>query len=217
MTAYGAAASHLVRIRKAGVRLTACVDAVAASGGYMMAAVADEICAAPFAIVGSIGVVTYIPNVQRFLNKHDIDAYLMTAGKHKRTIDVIGEVTEEGKQKLTEELEDIHTVFKDHVALARPQLRDRINEVATGEHWLAVQAKERGLVDKIMTCDEFLESQAGAFEIIEILEVTQKKKGIAGVFDDHAGLLGRLGRVVNKLWGAVEVPGRRQLPMAVHV
>jgi len=142
---YGLAASQLVRIRKAGIHLVVCVDTVAASGGYMMASVANKICAAPFAIVGSIGVVTQIPNFQRFLEDKKIDAYLMTAGKHKRTIDVIGEVTEEGKAKLREELDDIHVAFKDHIAFARPQLKETIEEIATGEHWLAVQAKEKGL------------------------------------------------------------------------
>ncbi|KAL3904123.1 MAG: hypothetical protein SGILL_010190, partial [Bacillariaceae sp.] len=167
---YGLAASQLVRIRKAGIHLTVCVDSIAASGGYMMASVADKIYAAPFAVVGSIGVVTQIPNFQRFLNEHKIDAYLMTAGDYKRTIDVIGDVTEEGKAKMTEQLDDIHIAFKDHVALARPALREKIEEVGTGEHWLAVQAKEKGLVDEIMTSDEYLESISSDYDIIEILE-----------------------------------------------
>mmetsp|Transcript_7774 Transcript_7774/g.21646 ORF Transcript_7774/g.21646 Transcript_7774/m.21646 type:complete len:558 (-) Transcript_7774:1261-2934(-) len=167
---YGLAASQLVRIRKAGIQLVVCVDTVAASGGYMMASVGDTVCAAPFAVIGSIGVVTQIPNFQRFLNKHDIDAYLFTAGKHKRTVDIIGEVTEENKKKLQEELDDMHRAFKDHVALARPKLKDNIEEIASGEYWVAVQAKELGLVDEIMTSDEYLESISQENEIIEIVE-----------------------------------------------
>mmetsp|Transcript_30344 Transcript_30344/g.73816 ORF Transcript_30344/g.73816 Transcript_30344/m.73816 type:complete len:407 (-) Transcript_30344:42-1262(-) len=157
---YGLAASQLVRIRKVGIPLTVLVDTIAASGGYMMASVADRIIAAPFAVVGSIGVVTQIPNIQRFLEYHNIDAYLMTAGDYKRTIDLIGDVTEEGKAKLKEQLTDIHVAFKDHIAFLRPALlRDnKIDEVATGEHWLAVEAKSKGLVDGIMTSDEYLES-----------------------------------------------------------
>ena len=173
---YGLAASQLVRIRKAGIHLVVCVDTIAASGGYMMASVGDIIYAAPFAIIGSVGVVTQIPNFQRFLNKHDIDAYLITAGKYKRTIDLIGDVTEEGKQKMQEDLDDIHRAFKDHVALARPRLKDSIEEVATGEHWLGVQAKELGLVDSISTSDEYLESICEENEIIEIIEKKQKPK-----------------------------------------
>jgi serine protease SohB len=171
---YGLAASQLVRIRKAGIKLIVCVDSIAASGGYLMASTADTICAAPFAIVGSIGVVTQIPNFQRFLEDKKIDAYLVTAGKHKRTIDIIGEVTEEGKSKLREELDDVHIAFKDHIAFARPQLKDKIEEIGTGEHWLAVQAKELGLVDEILTSDEYLESVADDYEIIEILEKKPK-------------------------------------------
>jgi len=206
---YGLAASHLVRIRKAGIFLTVCVDSVAASGGYMMASVADTICAAPFAIVGSIGVVTTIPNIQRFLHAHKIDAYLMTAGKHKRTIDLVGDVTEEGKAKLTEELDDIHVAFKDHIALARPALRRNIEEVASGEAWLAVQAKEKGLVDAIMTSDEYLESVCEEFDIIEILEKMEKKQ-FGGQLN-----IPILGWAVDKFRSALETPTKSNMPMAI--
>jgi len=206
---YGLAASHLTRIRKAGIFLTVCVDSVAASGGYMMASVADTICAAPFAIVGSVGVVTTIPNIQRFLNEHKIDAYLMTAGKHKRTIDMVGDVTEEGKAKLSEELDDIHIAFKDHIALARPRLRDSIEEVGTGEAWLAVQAKEKGLVDEILTSDEYLESVCEEFDIIEILEKMEKKQ-FGGPFNAPI-----MGCVVDKLRSALETPAKSNMPMAI--
>ncbi|KAL7540560.1 hypothetical protein ACHAXR_010216 [Thalassiosira sp. AJA248-18] len=178
---YGLAASQLARIRKAGIQLIVCVDTVAASGGYMMASVGDTICAAPFAIIGSIGVVTQIPNVQRFLNKHDIDAFLFTAGKHKRTVDIIGDVTDEGKAKLQEELDDMHRAFKDHVALARPALKDKIEDIGTGEYWMAVQAKTLGLVDEIMTSDEYLESISNENEIIEIMEKKRKKGALSAL------------------------------------
>ena len=184
---YGLAASQLVRIRKAGIQLVVCVDTVAASGGYMMAAVGDTVCAAPFAVIGSIGVVTQIPNFQRFLNKHEIDAYLFTAGKHKRTVDIIGEVTEENKKKLQEELDDMHRAFKDHVALARPKLKDTIEEVASGEYWVAVQAKEHGLVDEIMTSDEYLESICQENEIIEIVE--KKRRTVWSAFHAVASVM----------------------------
>lgn len=218
VTQYGLAASQLVRIRKAGIRLTACVDSIAASGGYMMASVANQIYAAPFAIVGSIGVVTQIPNFQRFLNEHKVDAYLMTAGKHKRTIDIIGDVTEEGKAKLSEELDDVHIAFKDHVALARPKLQETIEEVGTGEHWLAVQAKDKGLVDEIMTSDEYLESVCEKFDIIEILEKKEisKSQQIAGLFGGHLGTTSRrVKSVIDQFQSAVEAPGKSNAPMAI--
>jgi len=218
VTQYGLAASQLVRIRKAGIRLTICVDSIAASGGYMMASVADRIYAAPFAIVGSIGVVTQIPNFQRFLNEHKVDAYLMTAGKHKRTIDIIGDVTEEGKAKLSEELDDVHVAFKDHVALARPKLQETIDEVGTGEHWLAVQAKDKGLVDEIMTSDEYLESICDEFDIIEILEKEEKNRSqqIAGLFGEHMGVTSRsVKSVVDHFQSALEAPGKSNTPMAI--
>ena len=114
-----------------------------------------------------------------FVKQNDIDAFLFTAGKHKRTIDIIGDVTEEGKQKLQEELDDMHRAFKDHVALARPALQDTIEEIGSGEYWMAVQAKKLGLVDEIMTSDEYLESLCLDMEIIEILEKKQKKSVLA--------------------------------------
>ena len=213
---YGLAASQLVRIRKAGINLTCCVDTVAASGGYMMASVANKVCAAPFAVVGSIGVVTQIPNFQRFLNEHKIDAYLCTAGDYKRTIDVIGEVTEEGKAKMTEQLDDIHIAFKDHVSLARPQLKESIEEVGTGEHWLAIQAKEKGLVDEILTSDEYLESLCEEFDIIEILEKTQKPNGVAGLFGNQFAAAGRsIKSIAERIKFSIDTQGLGPTPMAV--
>ena len=181
-----------------------------------MASVADKIYAAPFAVVGSIGVVTQIPNFQRFLNEHKIDAYLMTAGKYKRTIDMIGDVTDEGKAKLTEELDDIHIAFKDHVALARPALRDRIEDVATGEHWLAVQAKEKGLVDEIMTSDEYLESISSDYDIIEVLEKIERKSNMLRMFGDNLeGAAANVRKITEKIQSTAEAPGQSPTPMAI--
>lgn len=151
---YGLAASQLDRIKKQGIDLTVCVDRVAASGGYMMACVANKILAAPFAVLGSIGVVAQIPNVHRLLKKHDIDYELMTAGEYKRTLTVFGENTEKGRQKAQADLEDIHVLFKTFVAEHRPSLD--IESVATGEIWFGTQAAEKKLVDEIATSDEYL-------------------------------------------------------------
>ena len=130
---YGLAASQLDRIRKRDIPLTVCVDKVAASGGYMMACVANKILAAPFAMIGSIGVVAQIPNIHRLLKRHDIDIELMTAGKYKRTLTVLGENTDEARSKFRDDLEEIHTLFKQHVCERRPQVD--IDAVATGEVW----------------------------------------------------------------------------------
>jgi serine protease SohB len=169
---------------------------------------------APFALVGSIGVVTQIPNFQRFLNEHKVDAYLMTAGNYKRTIDIIGDVTEEGKAKLTEQLDDIHIAFKDHIALARPKLRERIDDVGTGEHWLAVQAKELGLVDIIMTSDEYLESISSDCDIIEILEKVPSRRSPLHMFGESLGVATKtLKNVAGKVLSTAE--GQSPTPMAI--
>ncbi len=155
---HGLAASQLVRLRQAGIPLTVCVDKVAASGGYLMACVANRICAAPFAILGSIGVLAQIPNFHRALESHGVDFEQITAGKYKRTVTMFGENTDEDRAKLKEELEDVHGLFKDAVAEYRPDLD--LEKVATGEHWLGTRALELGLADELCTSDEFLRERA---------------------------------------------------------
>ena len=141
---YGLCAAQLQRLREAKIKVTACVDKVAASGGYMMACVADKIISAPFAVIGSIGVVAAIPNFHKILKKNDIDYELHTAGEFKRTITTFGETTEEGRKKFKKDLEDIHRLFKDHVSKFRPNLD--ISKIATGEVWEGIEALEVGLV-----------------------------------------------------------------------
>ncbi|AWN14331.1 protease SohB [Salinisphaera sp. LB1] len=148
---YGLAASQLARLRDAGIRLTVAVDRVAASGGYMMACVGDRIVAAPFAIIGSIGVVAQLPNFHRWLSDKHVDFEMHTAGDYKRTLTVFGENTEAGREKFRQELEDTHGLFKAFVAEHRPGLD--IDAVATGEHWYARQALDKRLVDEIATSD----------------------------------------------------------------
>lgn len=151
---YGLAAAQLVRLRDAGFHLTICIDKVAASGGYMMACIANEIISAPFAIVGSIGVVAQVPNFNRLLKQHNIDFELYTAGQYKRTVTMFGENTEEGKAKFEEELQQTHSLFKHFVEKYRPQLN--VEKVATGEHWYGQDASDLNLVDKLQTSDEYL-------------------------------------------------------------
>jgi serine protease SohB len=151
---YGLAASQLRRLREREIPLTVAVDSVAASGGYLMACVANRIIAAPFAIVGSIGVVTALPNFHRFLRSHDIDFEQITAGEFKRTLSLFGENTEKGRAKVREEVEVTHRLFKEFVQTHRPQVD--IAEVATGEHWYGQRALALRLVDTIQTSDDYL-------------------------------------------------------------
>ncbi|MCG5856292.1 protease SohB [Acinetobacter baumannii] len=151
---YGLAAAQLVRLRDAGFHLTICVDKVAASGGYIMACIANEIISAPFAVVGSIGVVAQVPNFNRLLKEHNVDFELYTAGQYKRTVTMFGENTPEGKAKFEEELQQTHVLFKHFVEKYRPQLN--VDKVATGEHWYGQDALDLNLVDKLQTSDEYL-------------------------------------------------------------
>lgn len=157
---YGLAASQLKRLRDRQFKLTVAVDKVAASGGYLMACVADRILAAPFAILGSIGVVAQIPNVHRLLKKHDVDVELHTAGVHKRTLTMLGANTDAAREKFREELEDTHTLFKQFVSEHRAEVA--IEQVATGEHWFGTRALAIRLVDELKTSDDYLLERAGS-------------------------------------------------------
>jgi len=179
--AYGLASSQLERIKSRGVRLTICVDRVAASGGYMMACIADHLVAAPFALLGSIGVVAQLPNFHRLLQKHDVDYEVLTAGEYKRTLTVFGENTDKGREKFIEELEDTHDLFKSFVAEYRPQLD--LDKVATGEVWFGRRALDEKLIDAIATSDDYL------------FELCQEHDVFALHYEVKMGLQERLGQL----------------------
>ncbi|CAM6352214.1 MULTISPECIES: protease SohB [Citrobacter] len=170
---YGLAASQLQRLRDKNIPLTIAVDKVAASGGYMMACVADRIVSAPFAIIGSIGVVAQIPNFNRFLKSKDIDIELHTAGQYKRTLTLLGENTEEGRQKFREDLNETHQLFKAFVHRMRPTLD--IEQVATGEHWYGEQALEKGLIDEINTSDDVILNLMEGRDVLNVRYLQRKK------------------------------------------
>lgn len=169
---YGLASSQLARIADKSIPLTVCVDKVAASGGYMMACVADKILAAPFAIIGSIGVVAQIPNFHKVLKKHDVDYEMLTAGKYKRTLTMLGENTDEGRKKFVEDLEDTHVLFKEFVSSHREQVD--VEDVATGEIWFGSRALDKKLIDVISTSDEYLYGLSADADLFEV-SFEQKK------------------------------------------
>jgi len=169
--AYGLAASQLHRIRDKNIPLTICVDKVAASGGYMMACVADKLVAAPFAYIGSIGVLIQLPNFNRLLKEHNVDFELVTAGEYKRTLTLFGENTDKGRQKMQEDVQDIHEHFKSFIRDSRPDMD--IDKLATGEVWLGSKAMDLGLVDAVGTSDEFI---VDACQSVEVYQVTYEKK-----------------------------------------
>lgn len=199
---YGLAASQLKRIRDRHFKLTVAVDKVAASGGYLMACVADHILAAPFAIVGSIGVVAQIPNVHRLLKKHDVDVELHTAGVHKRTLTMLGENTDAAREKFREELEDTHKLFKQFVSEHRPQVV--IDKVATGEHWFGTRALAIKLVDVLQTSDDYLLERAAAADLFAVRY--RRKKPLAERL--HLSLLRLAGGLRGKVLRA-EAPQRQ--------
>ncbi len=173
--AYGLAASQLLRIRNKNIPLTIGVDKVAASGGYMMACVANKIISAPFAVVGSIGVVAQIPNFNRLLKKHDVDFELITAGEYKRTLTLFGENTDKAREKFKHDIEETHELFKAFI-LANRDIVD-LDQVATGEHWFGTRAKELRLVDELMTSDDYLLSKRDDADLYEVKYEVKKTIG----------------------------------------
>jgi serine protease SohB len=182
---YGLAASQLRRIRDQRIQLTVAVDKVAASGGYLMACVADRILAAPFAVLGSIGVVGQLPNFNRLLRKHEIDYELHTAGEFKRTLTLFGENTEAGRERFRETLEDAHALFKDFIRQNRPQVD--LSQVATGDHWFGTRALELKLVDALKTSDDYLLERSKDCDLYELR------------YRRHRGLVERLGTSLSRL------------------
>ena len=164
--AYGLCAAELKRLVDNKIKLTVCIDKIAASGGYLMSCVATKIVAAPWAIVGSIGVIAQLPNFHRLLKKLDIDIEMHTAGKFKRTLTTLGENTKQGREKFISELEDLHVVFKDFVKENRSKIQ--VAKVATGEVWQGDKAKKLGLIDEIGTSDDYLLKLASKFKLLEI-------------------------------------------------
>jgi serine protease SohB len=172
---HGLAASQLLRVREKGIALTVAVDKIAASGGYLMACVANQILAAPFAVLGSIGVLAQIPNFNRLLDSHGIDVEQFKGGEFKRTVTFFGKNTDADREKLTEEIEDTHALFKEFVAAQRPAVD--ISKVATGEHWYGKRAVDLALCDELKTSDDYLMEKSADSRILEVKYVTRKTLG----------------------------------------
>ena len=169
---YGLAAAELIRVRDAGLKLIVCVDKIAASGGYMMACTAHRIYSAPFAVVGSIGVIAQIPNVHKLLKKHNVDYEEVTSGEYKKTVSIFGEITEKGRAKFQEQIQDTHVLFKSWVHTYRPQLN--VEKVGTGEYWFGMRAIELNLVDEIKTSDQYLEEKMATHTVYKVRFMPKK-------------------------------------------
>ncbi len=187
--AYGLAASQLARIRTRNIPLTVAVDKVAASGGYMMACVANRIIAAPFSILGSIGVIAQLPNFNRVLKKNDVDFEQFTAGEFKRTVTMFGENTDAARAKFREEIEATHGLFKNFVHHYRPGLD--IAKVSTGEHWYGTQALDLNLIDQLLTSDDYLLERSESADMLEIVYTKRKPWGarLSTLMQDVVGTL----------------------------
>lgn len=196
---YGLAAAQLARIKEAGLTLTVCVDKVAASGGYMMACVADKILAAPFAVIGSIGVVSQMPNFNKWLKNHDIDYEMFTAGEYKRTVTIFGENTDEDRAKYKEELEQTHKLFKHFVNTYRPELD--LTKVSNGDHWYGEDAVHLGLVDELTASDSYILEQIKTHDVYALQ--SQKKPTLAEKLGFAAAAETAINMAIDKLPEAV--------------
>ncbi len=195
VTGYGLAASQLKRITAAGIELKVAVDRVAASGGYLMALNANHIYAAPFAVIGSIGVVAQLPNIHRLLKQHNVDIEMHTAGEYKRTLTVLGENTDEGREKFKQDLAIVHELFKEEVTRGRPSID--IDQVSTGEYWYGEKALELGLIDELKTSDDII---IDAYSTHAVYKVDfELKQTLADKISDLFGMT--LTKVVKQAYG----------------
>lgn len=216
---YGLAAAQLQRLRDAGIPLTVCVDTVAASGGYMMACVANHIVAAPFATLGSVGVIAGVPNFHKVLERNEVEFQQITAGKYKRTINMLVPNTDEGLAKFREDIDIVHQAFKDHVKMCRPSLD--VETIATGEVWLGRAALDKGLIDEVAVSDTVLRRKVEeGFDVVELSQAKDKKQGLAKLlegFQSGGGdaLARGIGDALQQGWGrfmaAVAAPMRPRL------
>ena len=195
---YGLAASQLKRIRDKGIQLTVCIDKVAASGGYMMACLADRVVAAPFAIVGSIGVVAQLPNFNKLLKNNDVDFEMFTAGEYKRTVTMFGENTDKAREKFQSDLNDTHVLFKQHVKQFRPRVD--IDAVATGDIWYGQQALDQKLIDEVGTSDDYLVSACERADVYTVAYEYRRS------FQERMGFAAQAGfeRAVTRVLTAVQ-------------
>ncbi len=154
---YGHAYALLERLSASGLKVTACIDRIGASGGYLMALPADRILAGPFAIVGSVGVVAGIPNVKRLLEEKGVSYRLFVAGDKKRVVHFADDDGPEVREYMDEKLAGIHTQFLQAVEKHRGD-RVKLDEVRSGDHWSAEESVEKGLglVDELQTSAEYL-------------------------------------------------------------
>ena len=200
---YGLAAAQLARLKQAGLTLTVCVDKIAASGGYMMACVADKILASDFAVIGSVGVVSQLPNFHEFLKKHDIDFEIFTAGKHKRTVTMFGENDDEDRAKHQADIDRIHELFKEFVKAHRPILD--VEKIATGEIWFGKDALEMGLIDEIGTSDTYLLDLMNEHDVFSLYSRTKptlaEKLGLSEQMGIKTGEF--VGQVLSSLGGQI--------------
>eukprot|EP00579_Thalassiosira_antarctica_P030163 CAMPEP_0202033306 /NCGR_PEP_ID=MMETSP0905-20130828/65978_1 /ASSEMBLY_ACC=CAM_ASM_000554 /TAXON_ID=420261 /ORGANISM="Thalassiosira antarctica, Strain CCMP982" /LENGTH=836 /DNA_ID=CAMNT_0048597207 /DNA_START=77 /DNA_END=2583 /DNA_ORIENTATION=- len=220
---YGLASSHLQRLRTSSpnIKLTICIDEVAASGGYMMACMSSpgQLFCAPFAMVGSIGVIGQSLNVQKTLERYGVRPYV--------PVGMVGEVTKDGVEAMQESVERIHVAFRDHVAEARGEAFTEVgrmmlleeeaiskpaggyflgsssgqttttpsastaaasiemvmDRVATGDVFLGVQALKLGLVDRLITSDEYIaERIRQGSRVLKLIDYRKPPVGLSGLF-----------------------------------
>lgn len=190
---YGLVSSQLQRIKDAGITLTVCVDKIAASGGYMIACLGDKIIAAPFSIIGSVGVVASVPNFNKLIKKNDVDYYQFTAGRYKRTVTLFGEITEDAKAKFKEELEETHVLFKNHIKKFRPKVD--VEAISTGEHWYGTRALELVLIDELGTLDSYVLKRTESRLVLQVSHVPKKtitqklSEGMSSIFKNSRDAL----------------------------
>ncbi|MEP0960466.1 MAG: S49 family peptidase [Roseobacter sp.] len=143
------------------IPVIAFVEDVAASGGYWLAAAADEIYADESSVVGSIGVISASFGAHELLARQGVERRVYTAGKSKSMLDPFRPENPEDVARLKSLLEDIHENFKTHVSTRREGKLPQDRDLFTGEVWLGRKAVELGLIDGIAHLKPMMKDRFG--------------------------------------------------------
>ena len=167
MSTYGWAAAQLQRLRnhnnhnhnhnKNNIITTVCVDQFAASGGYMIASQADRLVAAPFATLGSVGVIVEGLNFNELARRYGIQPLVLKAGESKNSLSTWGPVRKKDLEDEQRRLEKVHEAFIELVVAGRPGLApETVPHILNGSVFLGTEALELGLIDAVQTTDDYL-------------------------------------------------------------
>lgn len=163
------------------------MGSVVASGGYYISAQADKIVALPGTLTGSIGVIAQVPNIKGLFQKLGIEMEVFTGGRYKDMYAGLRELTPEERIIMQEITDQLYDQFVQVVVEGRGLTEERVRELATGQLYTGVQAKELGLIDELGGLNVAIELAAGLAGI-EKPQVVYYKREVPSLLSTLLGM-----------------------------